>query len=618
MRALLERYVRSLLEQEQARDAPEYRQDLGTFVDWLLRRQGFRVVERTFRHDGAARRGARGERQWGADILAIKTDKDGASHGYRFVLKQGSIGSSQWRMEDGYLPHDLVLAVQRRDDDLRRYDPYREISSWTVVAVHNGDFRADQVGDQRYTLMTSLPLTAKGVNIEWWDVDRLVELALDTTTGWGSLEERADPDLFPPGVRPFARLAIDSLNHGADGQRFDIEAVDRLIDAVLPKSEVIGQARWDRGVSELGLFVAMVAAESRRLTNVRSSTLPALDASERIICRAIHHVTGWAKEEASKEQRRAVELLRLLLMQYVGLASDLRRHLSNVLRIERGLSLGSISERVDYPMRSLRLATYLAIACQAALDINDRSQADSFAEDLFLLAKNNPGGLLSPVIDDQVTELAIIWDAWIRIGQAEWAFATARGTAMRLYAKKKMGMPLPALGLSAEFPPDSAAMKMLVDAYLNFDERPASLEDRGSQIWPLALYLGWKNADSSEADLAYSQMMLNVTDTDGPHESGLEEDVSARTIFMQSWLPPNDAAKSWYTERLANRGITHVFQLGGLSMRRSFSDFLAEFENFNRELPFQSLATRLNLPSIDRIAWRQYRNPPPLAIFKNV
>ena len=75
MRALLDRYVRSFLEQEQSRDAPEYRQDLGTFIDWLLLRKGFRVVERTFRHDGAARRGARGERQWEPTYLPSKPMK---------------------------------------------------------------------------------------------------------------------------------------------------------------------------------------------------------------------------------------------------------------------------------------------------------------------------------------------------------------------------------------------------------------------------------------------------------------------------------------------------------------------------------------------------------------
>ena len=65
-------------------------------------RKGFRVVERTFRHDGAARRGARGERQWGADILAIKADEDGTMHRLPLCALQAQSEVIQWRHEDGF------------------------------------------------------------------------------------------------------------------------------------------------------------------------------------------------------------------------------------------------------------------------------------------------------------------------------------------------------------------------------------------------------------------------------------------------------------------------------------------------------------------------------------
>lgn len=615
MRALLDRYVRSLLEQEQSRDAPEYRQDLGTFIDWLLLRKGFRVVERTFRHDGAARRGARGERQWGADILAIKADEDGTMHGYRFVLKQGSVGSNQWRHEDGFLPHDLGLAAGRHPEDIKRYDPNCEISRWTIVAVHNGDFRGDQIGDQRRTLVESIRRSTEKVGVDWWDANRLVELALEPTTAKGRLEERADPDIFPPGIRPFARLAIDSLNHGTDGQRFDIEAVDRLIESVLPSAQRIEPPRWERCVSELGLLAAMICIESSRLPNVRGSVLPALDTMERVICRAAHHIAQWGNDEPTRDQRRSAELLRLLLVKYVSFARILREHLSSVLTFERGLAIASLSERVDYPIRTLRLAAYLAIACGAALDIEDRAEAEEFADALFLIVSNNPGGALNPILDDQVTELAIIWDAWNRLAQSERVHKTAQRVAERLYQRNIMGIPLPAIGLPADYPLNPNVIRILVE--VNYRTSPPGFEDGGSQILPLALYLGWRKAADSEADAAFAQFALDDIENDEEISPKAEKrQYVARHIFMQSWLPPDDASLHWYSTPLANRGTVHVYQQHNFVIKKSYNDFVVEFERFNRALTASSISSRLQLQSIDRIAWKRFRNPPPLATFR--
>lgn len=613
MRALLDRYIRSLLEQEQARDAPEYRQDLGTFVDWLLARQGFRVVERTFRHDGPVRRGARGERQWGADILAVTTDDDNVHHGYRFVLKQGAIGSAQWRMEDGFLPQDLLFAAQRHPDDIKKYDPSIQIRRWTVVAVHNGDFRADQVGDLRRSLLESLPRVAHGVDFQWWDANRLVDLALAPTKERARLDEHADPDLFPPGVRPFARLAIDSLVHGTNGTRFDIDAIERLIDTALPKADNVDQGRWERSVSQLGLLAAMIDVEARRLTNVHGSTLPGLEVLLRVICRAAWHVALWGDSQPTREQRYAVDLLQLLLSQYTGIARRLRRHLGSVLQLDRGLAVASLSEQIDYPIRSLHLASHLAIAGGAALDIGDRKEAEAFADALHQLVMRNPGGALSPVMDDQITELALIWDIWRRLGQDARIRDTAQELANRFSLRRAFGLPLPALGLSAEIPPDPRAMRILVET--NYRREPPGFEDGGSQILPLALYLGWRDLDIAEADRAFSRLVFGSTNSASSESNDKQAGTTSRTIYLQSWLPPDDAPRLWYSEPLAHRGTAHVYRLQVYPMGRSFTDFVNEFERFNRSLPIESIAVRLGLESIDRMAWKRYRNPPPLALF---
>src|SRR5271168_4644596 len=96
MKDVLDRYVRSLAEQEQAGDAPEHLQDLGTFVCWLLERRGFTIYLTPYKHAGVERRKSSGRIQWGVDILAGKEDEDGENRLYRFVLKEGKIGLSEW------------------------------------------------------------------------------------------------------------------------------------------------------------------------------------------------------------------------------------------------------------------------------------------------------------------------------------------------------------------------------------------------------------------------------------------------------------------------------------------------------------------------------------------
>src|SRR5262249_19132222 len=157
-------------------EAPEYNQDLGTFVYWLLERCGYRILEQTFRYYASKRIKATGERQWGADILATKSDVDGVLRGYRFVLKRGSVGNAQWRHEDGFLPHDMWLAAERGPQDFALRFPGETVERWSVVAVHNGEFRAEQIGEARTNLLEEIPRRTRTDHVDWWDAARLVEL----------------------------------------------------------------------------------------------------------------------------------------------------------------------------------------------------------------------------------------------------------------------------------------------------------------------------------------------------------------------------------------------------------------------------------------------------------
>jgi hypothetical protein len=613
MKDLVDRYVRSLLEQEQARDAPEYRQDLGTLVDWLLDRHGFTVHLRTYRHQGPARRQSKGRIQWGRDILATKLDPDGVERGYRFVLKQGDIGQAEWNeARDGSLPNDLFLAAGLHPDIDKMHSSGPLAERWTVVAVHNGDFDTERIGPQRRSLIERIEETF-GIAVEWWDAERLVSLTLapPAEADGKRLEERADPSLLPPGARPFARLALDSLARPVDaGAAFDLVAVDHLIESLLPLADTIEAPRLYRALSELGLFAGMVDVECRTLPQVRGSTLPALDTFERVLCRGLHHGSLLEQTTRRKEQPRIIELLRLLLRHYIELATRLLEHLEPVLDLDHGLAIGSPSERVDYPLRTLRLSGYLATAGAAALDLHDRAIAQRFADALLQLFMKNTGGALSPVLDDQITELALVWDLWRRLEMEDAVRTTARELVARLLFRKNLGLPCPALWIEAGVPLDERGLRILVEA--QFSRSAPGFEDGGSLILALALYLGFRGAPAEEADpwLSAFTPRTPVAERTPAVPSGEEEEGTPRVIHPQAWRPPDDASERWYGTRLAGRGTSHVFRLSV-----SFGEFALEFEGFNAPLPVSSRAFRWGVSAIDRMAWKVFRNPPPMTIF---
>jgi hypothetical protein len=614
MRRLVERYIRSLREQEQSpASAPEYRQDLGTFVHWLLERHGYRVHIRAFRHDGAGRRTATGERQWGIDITASRREASGDAVGCLFVLKYGDVGDGQWNDSTGSLRHDVLLASELSVDVRQRLVPGEPIAKWEIIAVHNGDFKHAQLGPQREKLIEGIK-TREAVDVIWWDAARLTELAMAAPVSVDSdlhgLTNQADAGIFPPGVRPFAQLAIGSLLLGPSGMAFDLKAVERLIDAVLPKSvsssksDIINPARWHRRVSELALFAEMVAVECRNRPQIGGTTLPALETYERVICRSVHLLTRMPEESGQKSAwGKAADLMQLLLEKYLDLGLQLHEHMAPILGLENGLALSSSSERLDYPLRSIRLLGYLAVAACVAFDLDRDNDGNLLIETIEQLCAHNAAGAMSPLLDDHVVELSILWDLLLRAGRHASATQTAQEVANRILLRRTFGLRMPALWLSASLPMQDRTLRILVESQFG---PTVEYEDGGSQILPLALYIGWRSAQVEEAEQVLRWLAPNTG------KVGLLEQPpdKVRPIHLQSWLPPDDASKSWYAESLAHRGTSHVYPNSG-----SASEFFEGFERFNRPLSMTSIAELLELPSLDRMAWKQFRNPPPMALF---
>jgi hypothetical protein len=617
----LSRYVRSLTEQEQAGDAPERRQDLGTFVDWLLERRGFTIHLRTFKHEGPARVKNSGKIQYGVDILASRPDSDGEPRLYRFVLKEGKFGRAEWgASEQGSMINDLRLAAGRH----RQQDGWYTLEElsfkrFTVVAVHNGDL------DREDLAAHIAELRQQDITLEWWDAGRLVELALEHVPGHEVpyLQQGADASLFPPGVRPFVRGALDSLRL-TEGRAFELDVVDRLLDEVLPVGRELvetgpGTRLADGGsseprflrrlLSELALFAKMVEIESARVA--QGLTLPVLETLERILCRAMEHTRRTPRERFGAHRKPIEELLRAMIEQYVERAEVLLERLDPLRSVPHGLAIRSSSELVDYPLRTLRLGAHLATAGLALL-LNSAApqpeRAQRFAKALHDLWRQNEGGFASPVTDDQIIEIGLIWELWLRSGMHSETIETATSLLERLMLRKVFHFPLPALYQRARVPMKDEHAQTLVETYLRpLSAAPPSFEDRGSTIVPLAIYIAQKGGgirDDRLQSLAEPHSLIQR----GQQGQTIEER-AGRPIHLQSWMPPAEAAAAWYARGLEHSGLVHLFDVS-----RGVAGFVKDFLAFNQSLP-RSPAEEWGFSIIDRMAWKLWRTLPPMALF---
>lgn len=617
MKDVLDRFIRSLAEQEQARDAPERSQDLGTFLVWLLERRGFTVLLRSFKHEGPERRKSSGLTQLGVDIIASRRTKKGRRGLYLFVLKQGNISIEHAGSGRGSIFHDVELASLRAREADAWFDLQgSSFDDHAVVAVHNGDL------DERLTgavQETRAQLRRRKIRLLWWDAASLVRYALlrPREPRGPSLLRTADTSLFPPGIRPFARAAIDSLMRD-EGRSFDLDAVDRLLDEVLPvgrsaESDAPGirlspgqpmEARvLRRRLGELALFAKMIEIECRRAA--RDLTLPTLDTIERVVCRAMEHARRIAPDRFAGHRRPILALLRSLLNQYIARARALRRRLEPLLGASYGLALSGPSERIDYPLRALRLSGYLAVAGLALLDRKQPRGARRFAETLDRLWAKNEAACLGPVTDDQIIEIALVLELWRRCGMEVRAAGASHDMVLRLRWAKDLWLPLPALYQHARVPMEEPDLQVLAEAHLRgWAEAPPAFNDHGSTILPLAFYLAHRSGVGVDAQAVESFAPPRVEPTAMVPPARPE-----RTVYLQCWQPPDDAADEWYAREIRYRGTVKL-----LDLSKGLEPMAAEFEAFNRPLP-PSPAEVWRLPVLDRIAWKRWRTPPPMAIF---
>lgn len=590
LREQLDHYVRALRERD---DQPEARQDLGTFVLWLLRRLGYTIRLAPLHYQETSRKVSKGRYQGGIDLVASRPGQGDAEDLFLFVLKRGNFDRSEWKKPDGIIADLNILGDTDPENHVQWLPNDVELGRVVIVVCHNGEFEDETVAEQRRARRRHIE--SRGFGFEWWSAVELVDFAQRV------LAEGADDQLFPPALRPYYGVLLDAL---ATTKRIDQDAVERLLAARLPGTadELL------RALTELSLFAAMLAAQPA----ARDATLDLLDALRAIVTRSaaalvVHQQTG----------PRFCEALADLMATFISAGGVLCELLAPLGEASDGLAIGGPGDLIDWPLRVARITRDLILAARAARDLatyhrqlalrttdhaahENARHHDARFEDLnarclaccISLTRHNMGALATPITDDLLIEYALLWRTLLDAGEQELVRQLIAELFTRWVLRRRLGYPGPALYQHARTPMRERDVRTLAEAWIS-GSLPPSFEDGGSTLLPVVVALAM--CLDVEVDLA-SLQVFKVLRT----ESG-----TRGAVYPQSWIPPDDAGQRWYGEALSDEGVCHVHELDDPQR------MVARLFELHGALPTSAMA-ELGFGSIDGLAWVQWRTRPPL------
>ncbi|MCB9880153.1 MAG: hypothetical protein H6834_00055, partial [Planctomycetes bacterium] len=583
----LVRFIRAL---EVSSARPDTRQDLGTFLNWLLPRDGF-SLRLPFRYPGPRRKVERGTLIEGVDLVASKRTDDEREHLYLFVLAR----------EDANDPSHLPEVMDRALMAIGGHAPSDFIDlfidegiceSVSIVAVDNGVLDREALAHWRGAITQRI--RDAGFELLWWPVPTLVD------HGLVALGLPHDETVFPPMIRAFYSAVRSGLETRG---RLELEAIDRLLHQRLgvDPARSIADARYL--LSELSLFTAMLT----HLDAARSTGL--LDVIDALYRVATASIAAVLTVPGGREDAVTVETLVDQLRTFVEVGERLADVLTPLSEVPEGLVVSGGSEKIDWPLRTTRLVRDLAVVAHVAGELIGRMKGRAEADDEHLermvekcirvsvgLAQNNEGGLCTPIVDDQLIEHAIIWRVWLAHGMSETVRRMAEQMVQRWRLRRYMGLPGPGLYQHFSAPMQDRDTQVLAEVWSDPESRPPAFEEGGSTLLPVALVVASRLGVSFEPDVIAAFGAITVGGRERP------------AIHAQSWSLPADAPSRWYDlseDDLNRRGVCRVHALSDLPM------FLARFAEWQVAIE-TSPARQMGLESLDLMAWVRWRVRPPV------
>jgi hypothetical protein len=114
-------------------------------------------------------------------------------------------------------------------------------------------------------------------------------------------------------------------------------------------------------------------------TLAKGSALPLFDSLEHVIVRVADRIHSMLESKWGPHKSSVLSLLDGLLRMYVSNALDFCERLGAVQRDLFSLALATAGEPVGYPIRTLRILAYIAVAILVSVDLVDQASATQAA-----------------------------------------------------------------------------------------------------------------------------------------------------------------------------------------------------------------------------------------------
>lgn len=405
IRLMVGDYLRNLKERE----------ELDYLFPFLLEQMKYRIVRTA--------KASHGQPEYGMDIIATKTEKDGIEKLFIFQLKAGDdrdIDNTVFYKQDGI----RESLLQAKDVDFKDFSiPNLNQLPKKLILVHNGELKSNFT--KVFNDFIEKEFNSVGIELERWDIYKLSVLFTKYLLNEYLL---VSPELLNLFKKSLAFL---------DVPEYDYRHFKLLVDKLLESYSKYTPRNIRKLISTFCMIGAMILHYAKEADNLH----PAKDCLTYMLL----NVWGWIlKKKAINSRKIAVSEFKKLHMIHFQMLELYFVKTIPIAKEKDGLfsEKGGYFEKIGYPMRSFEYLAYLIYHYQTYFLITRDNETrkeitDNFKELVKTIIHNN-SGCTRPLLDNHSIPIVLTLNFLIENNEKEFAVTYLRDVLNNIALVKKM------------------------------------------------------------------------------------------------------------------------------------------------------------------------------------
>jgi len=360
------------------------REELDYLFPFLLEQMKYRIVKTA--------KASHGQPEYGKDIIATKTEKNGIEKLFIFQLKAGDdrdIDNTVFYKQDGV----RESLLQAKDVDFKDFSiPNLNELPKKLILVHNGELKSNF--RKVFNDFIKKEFNSVGIELERWDIYKLPDLFTKYLLNEYLLVK---PELLNLFKKSLAFL---------DVPEYDFRHSKLLVDKLLKSYPKYTPRNIRKLISTFCMIGAMVLHYAKEADNL----LPAKDCLTYMLLK----VWGWILEKKAINSKKIAisEFIKLHMIHFQMLELYFAKTIS-VAKKKDGLfsEKGGYFEKIGYPMRSFEYLAYLIYHYQTYFlttsDDEKRKEITSNFKELVKTIIHNNSGCSRPLFDNHSVPIVL-------------------------------------------------------------------------------------------------------------------------------------------------------------------------------------------------------------------